>query len=402
MRIMYLTQWFDPEAGVFKGLRFARALQAAGHEVTVVTGFPNYPGGKLYPGYRLRPLMRETIDGVRVVRLPLYPSHDSSWLRRSLNYLSFFLSALAYGLFRRQRFDLAYVYHPPITVGLAAGLAGLVRPLPLVLDIQDLWPDTMPATGMIKAAGAMRLLDLMCRVVYRRASVIVVQSEGMRRALIDRGVPGAKITTVRNWAGVEPASEPAARPMPSGGFDVVYGGNLGRAQALETVIDAAAIIERGRQDIRVHLYGAGVDAASLQARAAQLGVTAVRFHPRIPPAEIRPIFAQADALLLHLADDPLFAITIPSKTQVYLAMGRPIVAGIAGEAAELLQQSGAALIAPPGNPQALAQAICALADMPLQQREAMGQAGARFYRENLSFERAMDQTLAVLQGARAR
>jgi len=158
MRILYLTQWFEPESHVIKGLKFARALQAAGHEVTVVTGFPNYPTGRLYPGYRLKPIQREWIEGVEVVRLPLYPSHDASAFRRSLNYLSFFLSVLTYLLVRRDRFDLAYVYHPPITVGLAAALSGLVRRLPFVLDIQDLWPDSLAATGMTGGPLLMRLV----------------------------------------------------------------------------------------------------------------------------------------------------------------------------------------------------------------------------------------------------
>jgi glycosyltransferase involved in cell wall biosynthesis len=396
MRIMYLTQWFDPEPGVIKGPKFVRAIEAAGHDVTVVTGFPNYPTGRLYPGYRLRLLTRETVDGVRVLRLPLYPSHDASSLRRALNYLSFFLSALVYGLMRRERYDFAYVYHPPITVGLAAALAGLVRRLPYVLEIQDLWPDTVAATGMANARGV-RLIDRLCNFVYRRASTIIVQSEGMRRALIDRGVPAAKITTIRNWADVEPAAESATGPTEARGLTIVYGGNLGRGQALATVIDAAAIIQRERQDITIRIYGDGIEAGPLRERAAQLGVTVLQMHPRVSRDEILAIFARADALLLHLADAPLFAITIPSKTQVYLAMGRPIVAGIAGEAAELLQQSGAALVAPPQDADALARAMCALADLPGEQREAMGRAGRRFYCEALSFETAMERTLAVLE-----
>jgi len=142
MRIAYVTQWFEPEPNIVKGVAFVRALEQAGHQVTVVTGFPNYPTGRIYAGYRLRPIQHETVGGVRVVRLALYPSHDRSSVRRSLNFLSFFVSALLYLRFRRARFDLAYVYHPPITVGLAAALAGI----PFVLDVQDLWPDTIAAT----------------------------------------------------------------------------------------------------------------------------------------------------------------------------------------------------------------------------------------------------------------
>jgi glycosyltransferase involved in cell wall biosynthesis len=399
MRIMYLTQWFDPEPNVIKGPRFVRALEAAGHEVGVVTGLPNYLTGRLYPGYRMGLLQRETMGGVGVTRLPLYPSHDSSPLRRSLNYLSFFASALAYGLFRRRPFDLAYVYHPPMTVGLAAALSGLVRRLPFVIEIQDLWPDTIAATRMGDGL-LVGLLGLMCRFVYRRAAAIIVQSEGMRRTLIERGVPAAKLTTIRNWAGLEPEGEPAERPADGEGFTVVYAGNHGRSQALEAVLDAAALIQAKRQDIRFRFYSGGIEAGRIQAVAERLGLGNVSFHGHVPEAEILAAFARADALLLHLRAGPLFEVTIPSKTQTYLAMGRPIVAGVSGETAEILRRSGAAVIAPPEQPQALAEAICALADMPLEQRQAMGRAGRAFYREALSFDQAIERTLAVLERAR--
>ena len=398
MRIMYLTQWFEPEPNIIKGLAFVRALEAAGHEVTVVTGLPNYPTGRIYPGYRLAAIQRETVEGVRVIRLPLYPSHDASSLRRSLNYLSFFGSALVYGLLRRERYDLAYVYHPPITVGLAAAVAGLARPLPFVLDIQDLWPDTVASTGFAGASRLARALGGLCDYVYRRASSIVVQSEGMRRALVERGVAAAKVTTIRNWAQAE-GSAPAEAPRPPGRpFTLVYGGNLGRAQALETVVEAAAILQVQRAPVAIRLHGEGLQAEALRARAARLGVSLLTFEPRVGPARIAAIFADADALLMHLAPDPLFAITIPSKTQAYLAMGRPIVAGVAGEAADILRESGAARVTPPGDAEALARAIAELAALPQAERDAMGEAGRRYYRQHLAFEQGMDRTVALLEG----
>lgn len=396
MRILYLTQWFEPEPNIIKGIAFVRALEAAGHDVTVVTGFPNYPTGKIYPGYRLRLVQHEMIEGVRVIRLPLYPSHDTSSLRRSLNFLSFFVSAVFYCLLCGGRYDLAYVYHPPITVGLAAAIGGRLRGLPFVLDIQDLWPDTLAATGLAGAARLVRPIKALCRFVYARARAIVVQSDGMRSALIGRGVPDAKLTVIRNWADAEFATEISVGAPDMDRFTIVYGGNLGRAQALETAIDAAAIAARHRPEIELVLYGDGVDAAALRDRAA--ANKAVRFAGRAPPERIIGVFAAADALLLNLRDDPLFAITIPSKTQVYLAMGRPIVAGVAGEVADLLRRSGAALVAPPGDAAALAHILVEIAGLPRDRRDAMGAAGRRFYDENLAFDRGMARTLGVIAG----
>ena len=395
VRILYLTQWFEPEPNIIKGLRFVLALQAAGHEVEVVTGFPNYPSGRLHPGYRLRPIQRQALAGVSVTRLWLYPSHDSSSLHRSLNYLSFFGSVLVWLLLRQRRFDLAYVYHPPITVGLAAAVANVIRPLPFVIDIQDLWPDTLAATGM---AGA-RLTGLiggLCGFVHRRAAAIVVQSDGMRQALAARGVTAGKLAVIRNWA--ESETLPAPGPRAGDRFVVVYGGNLGRAQGLGAVLEAASQLQSQRPAVLIRLYGDGVEAGALRTQAAALGLSNLEIHPGLPKADIDRVFAGADGLLLHLADDPLFAITIPSKAQAYLAAGRPIVAGVCGEAAELLRESGAAILAPPGDASALAAAIAALADLPREARRRMGERGRNYYLRRLGFRRGVDQTLALLAG----
>jgi colanic acid biosynthesis glycosyl transferase WcaI len=402
MRIAYLTQWFEPEPNIIKGIGFVRALVAAGHEVGVVTGLPNYPTGRLYPGYHWRFYQRETIAGAAITRLPLYPSHDASSLRRALNFSSFFVSVLLWLLVRRRRCDLAYVYHPPITVGLAAALAGLVRRLPFVLDIQDLWPDTLTVTGMPGAARIAPLVSALCDFVYRRAAAIVVQSEGMRRALLARGVPASKISVIHNWALVEPIISAPPVVDPTHPFTIVYGGNLGRAQALDTVVEAAAILATTAPAIVIELYGDGVEAAALRAHAARLGLGNVRFHGQVAQDRITVIFAGADALLLHLADNPLFAITIPSKTQAYLAMGRPIIAGIAGEAARLLGRSGAAQVVAPQDAGALAAVMQTLSEMPADELEAMGTRGREFYHAELSFAAGMAQTLAVLAGTNAK
>ena len=394
MRIAYLTQWFEPEPNIIKGSAFVTALQAAGHEVTVVTGFPNYPLGRIYPGYRLRPVCHEEAAGVHIVRLPLYPSHDRSTLRRSLTFLSFFLSALVYLVLRRSRFDLAYVYHPPITVGLAAAFARI----PFVLDVQDLWPDTVIATNLRGASKLAAPLGACCRFVYARAVAICAQSDGIKRALVERGVPDHKITVIRNWADAEFQEIPPRRAKHRP-FTLVYGGNLGRAQELIHLIDAAAILDRERPEIRIELFGSGVDEEELRDRAARHHLRNLKFGGRIAAADMLRVFAEADALLMHLGQDPLFSITIPSKTQHYLALGRPIVAAVNGEAGRLLAESGAAIVVPPAEAAALAGAIAKVADLSEQRLEMMGEAGAEFYREHLSFGHGIARTAAVLERA---
>jgi glycosyltransferase involved in cell wall biosynthesis len=219
----------------------------------------------------------------------------------------------------------------------------------------------------------------------------------MKRALIYRGVADSKVTVIRNWARAElrerlPCSEQ------TGPFTLVYGGNFGRAQQLGNLIQAAAILEADRPGIRIELFGSGVDEAELRREAANLGLRNIRFAGRVAEDEIARQFAAADALLLHLGDDPLFDITIPSKTQDYLASARPIIAAVNGETADLLRESGAAIIVPPGDPEALARAIVNMADTPTLERQRMASAGAEFYRSCLSFSEGIDRTVRLIEG----
>lgn len=401
MRILYLTQWFDPEPTP-KGMAFVRALRDAGHTVEVLTGFPNYPGGKVYPGYRIRPWRIEMMDGIRVVRVALYPSHDGSAVRRILNYLSFCLSALLFGGFLTRRPDVVYVYHPPATAGLAGALLAGLRRAPLVYDIQDLWPDTLRATGMASQPLLLDAIGGVCQWLYRRASRIVVLSEGFARCLAERGVQADKIDVIWNWsdeAALRGAVEGPAPPALAGKFNAVFAGTMGAAQALDTVLLAAAATRDVRPDIQFVLVGGGIDRARLQASAASMGLPNVLFLPKMPMSEIGATLAAADVLLVLLRDDPLFEITVPSKIQAYLAVGRPLINGVRGEAAALVERAGAGRNVPPQDPAALAQAVLEMASMPACEREAMGQAGRHFYDQQLALRVGVAQTLKVLERA---
>lgn len=392
-RLILLTQWFDPEP-TFKGLHFARGLAARGYDVEVVTGVPNYPGGKVYEGYRLRPLQREEIDGIRITRLPLYPSHDQSRIGRVLNYLSFAASVLFYLTFVARRADVLYAYHPPLTVGLAAVLARLVRRTPVLLDIQDLWPDTLRSTGMIGNERLLGLIGTVARFTYGAADHVTVLSPGFRRLLMERGVPAEEIDVVYNWADESGLSDPTlARPalMPADGrFRILFAGNMGKAQALDCVLQAAARVAGQDPRIEFCLLGSGVETARLEGAARAMGLPNVRFLPRVPMAEAGAYLAHAEALLVHLRADPLFAITIPSKTQAYLAAGRPLLMAVEGDAAALVERSGAGLTVPPEDPEALAEAALALARMPQAERDAMGRRGADFYDAHLASRHGID------------
>lgn len=389
-RLIILTQWFDPEPAI-KGLKFAKRLQDLGFDVEVVTGFPNYPGGKVYNGYKIRLIRREVMDGVAVTRLPLYPSHNSSKAGRIFNYVSFFFSAAFYLIFCAHRADVVYAYHPPPTVAIAAIVARFLRRTPVVLDVQDMWPDTLRTTGMIRNERMLQVMAILCRWVWSRANHISVLSAGFRRLLIERGVSGDKITVIPNWADGETLANGAGTKPDGwadlGKFRVLFAGNMGPAQALDTVIDAAEILGKSSPGVQVCFLGYGVELERLKTRAHNEGLANVHFFPRVPMSEVGAFLAAADCLLVHLKDDPLFAITIPSKTQAYLAAGKPIVMAVEGDAAEMIAASGSGIVVPPENPQQLAQAISRLASLSSDELAKLGDNGKNFYDEKLSFER---------------
>ena len=403
-RILFLSQLFDPEPTA-KGLSFIQGLIERGIDAEVVTGFPNYPGGKVYPGYRMRWCQSETMEGVKITRLATYPSHDASAVKRISCYLSFYATSLLHLLFRARRNDLIYVYYPSLTAGLAAISAKLFRRTPVVLDIQDLWPDSLGASGMMTNRLLLAVVHFFCGLLYRNCNHIIVQSPGFRRLLLARGVPTDKITVIYNWADEIPPPEPAALPA---GFQAtdelrfLFAGNMGAAQGLAALLDAALLVQTARPDLAFYFLGSGAERGALEDHAARLRLHNVRFLPRVSMPEARAYLAAADCLIVHLKDQPLFQVTIPSKTQAYLFAGHPILMAVPGDAADLVKSAGAGLVAMPEQPADLAAKVLALAALTPAARAAMGARGRSFYLTRLSARQGLDATATLIrQHARA-
>lgn len=403
LRVLFLTQWFEPEPA-FKGASFADALIAEGMEVEVATAFPNYPGGKLYPGYRIMPYRRDREWAFPVHRLPIWPSHDRSSLGRILNYLSFFLSSLVFGLFAARRFDAIYVYHPPVTPALAAAIFGAVHRRPFIVEIQDLWPDSVVASGM-GGTAIPSLLEKICSFVYRRASIVIVQSDGMKARLAERGVPPEKLRRLYNWSTYVPAA-PSEQPVKIDGWDdkainFVYGGNLGQAQSLSFVVDAFIRARATNELVRFHLFGHGIERDNLARQIAADCSDHILLHEPVSRGKMDRIFDRADGLVLHLNGESLYDITIPSKLQHYLSVGKPILAGLSGEAAAMLRESGAAIVCAPEDVDAMAAAIERIATLPGESRDEMSRKARAFYDRHLAMERAVDETAGWLRAVAA-
>lgn len=398
IKILLYTQWCTPEPA-FKSVPLARELQRRGHEVRILTGFPSYPGGRLYPGYRLRFSQREALDGVKVLRAPLYPSHDASSVRRALSYLSFMMSS-APALCCGWRPDVVYVYNL-VTLGAVAALNRRLRSVPYVVDIQDLWPDSVFSSGM--GSDMMRRpVEWLCRLTYRHASRLVVLSPGFKTELARRGVPEQKMEVVFNWYDAEaealmPEGDTAdPEPALAGRFNILYAGNLGAAQGLRAVVDAAARTFRTHPAIQWVFLGTGIEEEALKAHAASVAPNSTLFLPPRSRVGALKLMRQADVLLVHLRDDPLFRITIPSKTQACLAVGKPILAGLRGDAAELVLDADAGVVCEPESSEAMAASASRLAGLSQARLMELGQSGARFYQSRLSMAHGVQRIEEVL------
>jgi glycosyltransferase involved in cell wall biosynthesis len=368
----------------------AESLVAMGHEVTVLTGFPNWPSGKIYPGYRQRLIQRETVNGVCIIRIPLYPDHSRNPLKRVANFLSFALSATILGPFVIPRVDVMHIVHPPITVGFPAWLISRLRGFPFTMEIQDMWPENLRSTGMLSNEYALSAVGAFARWVYSKAVFVRVISPGFRLNLLDKGVPDEKIRVISNWVDTEYYRPVAKSPEilnefgMQGRFNILYAGTIGLAQGLEVVLDAAALLQRSLPDAQFVLAGGGIECERLRTEASARRLANVWFLGQLPGDLMPSLYGCADVLMLHLRADPLFAITIPHKVFTYLAAAKPILIGGEGDAASLVTGARAGIAVQPDNPEALASAVVRLHAMSQAERETMGKNGRQVVCESYS------------------
>lgn len=381
-----ISQWYEPETGsAAHPAAIARALLARGHEVRVLTGFPSYPQGRVHSGYRMSLRRQEVREGVQVLRVPDLPSHDDSGLRRAVSLTSFAASATAQVGWLRDA-DVCLVYLTPATVGAAAMTLRATAGVPYVLYVQDLWPETVTASGFIGSPRVTRAVEggitrFLTRL-YRHAAGIAAISPTMARTLASRGAR-VEPRSVPNWVdeGVfRPAPAPVEDPaLPPGRSWFMYAGGIGEVQALEHAIQAVALLE-DRPDVGLVLVGDGVALPGLEDLAGRLGVTdRVRFVGPRPMAEMPGLMAGSVAQLVTLRDLELFRGTIPSKVQASMACGAPVLCAVAGDAAALVERERCGVAVAPENPAELAAAMVVLADMPVEERSAMGDRGRAAY-----------------------
>ena len=344
MRILFLTHYYPPEvnAPANRVHEHARAWVRDGHDVTVITGVPNHPRGQLFTGYENRWLQEERIDGVRVLRTWMYVTANEGFARRTANYVAFMLTAIL-ASFRAERPDVVVATSPQFFCGIAGAVVGVLKRRPFVLEVRDLWPESIVALGQLKRGSLfVRLLERVERWLYRRARGVVVVTRAFARHIAARGVPEGQIALVYNgidgdtWNPRPPVPELLARHGIGGAYRVGYVGTLGLAHGLITVLDAAQRL--GDASVHFVFVGDGADRARIEQEAKQRGLTNVHFTGLRPRSEVPDWLASLDVLLVMLRDLPVFETVIPSKLFEFAAMERPIILSAPkGEVREMVE-----------------------------------------------------------------
>ncbi len=400
MRVLIVSQYFWPEC--FRINDLTRSLAEKGHTVDVLTGKPNYPDGVIFPGYRAWGCSVEDWQGLKVHRVPILARGRQSGIRLALNYVSFVVSGVLFGpwMLRRKKYDVIFVYAPsPIFQSIPASFLGWLKGCPVALWIQDLWPESAEATGYIRRPWILKLLKRMVRFVYCHTDLLLVQSEAFR-SNVAALAPGKSIVYYPNSVESEFYHPPEVLlpeiPGLAAGFSVLFAGNVGTGQAIEVIVGAAELL-REYPDIHFVVLGKGSRWDWMCEQAKARGLSNLYLEGRYPLETMPGLMRQASALLVTLADQPIFAATIPSKIQAYMAVGRPILACLNGEGARIVSEANAGFTIPAENAKALASATLQLYRLSDDEREKMGQNGQRYYKEHFDHDRLVQQLIDALR-----
>jgi colanic acid biosynthesis glycosyl transferase WcaI len=386
MRVLLVNNLFDPEPSV-RGLTFAKGLVERGHEVHVLTGFPNYPGGRVYPGYKMRWHSEERVEGVGITRVAMFPSHSGSGVARALSYVSTAASEALRAALWRKRFDVCHVQFGPIPLIWPALVARRMSGAKILADVQDIWPESVVDSGMLPPY-AEHLVTAWSRWAYSKADRLVVLSPGYKNALVAAGISPAKVEVVFNWCDEGKLGRPTDHVPDNvlfpGAFNVVYAGNLGKLQGIDTILDAAKRVAASHPQVAFVLVGDGVESARLRKRIEGERIGNVRMTGRLAMTEVNAIQRKADLLLIHLEPTRLTRMAVPSKVQSCLASGAPILVAAEGDAASLVEQSGGGVVCAPRDAAAMAHTIMTFYGIAPDKRKRMGALGRDCYWSRLS------------------
>lgn len=400
MRILIVSQYFWPEN--FKINDLCLGLKEKGHYIEVLTGLPNYPKGKFFEGYSLFKNNDETWEGIPIHRSKLFP-RGSGGLKLMINYFSFAFFASLKSRVISKKFDCILVYEPsPITVGIPAIIAGKRLKIPYYFWVQDLWPESLTAAGGIKNRFVLKFFESITKLIYKKAEKVLVQSKGFKNYIVNQGIDPDKIifypNSTENFYQPVTPEKPFQNKMPEG-FCITFAGNLGEAQSLFTILNAAIIIkQKGYHQIKWVFLGDGRQREQLERYVEVNNLKdVVHFLGAYPGTDMPKFFACSDALISTLKKNKIFSLTIPSKIQSYLACGRPILASLDGEGADIIDNAQAGYSSPAEDEILLAENAIKLVNDSEEDRNMMGKNGLSYF--NNEFERNMllDKLINILK-----
>lgn len=399
VRLLIVTQYFWPEG--FSINELVETLKSRGVQVEVLTGKPNYPRGVVYPGYRSWGWGQESHAGICIHRIPILPRGQNRW-RLGLNYLSFVLSGLLFGswLLRKKRFDVIFVYAPsPILQAIPAIFLGRLKNCPVVLWVQDLWPESLSATGYVQSPWVLKLVEHTVRFIYRHVDLLLVQSKAFEEP-VARLAATTPIyyhpNSVDGSFAAAVTDVPPEVPGLDAGFSIMFAGNIGAAQAVSVIVEAAELLKE-YPDIHFVVLGDGSSREEMLKEKQLRNLDNLHLPGRFPVETMPGFMQKAAVLLVTLADKSIFAATVPNKIQAYLAAGRPIIACLNGEGARLVDEAGAGLSTPAEDAKGLADTILRLYKHSPSEREKMGENGRRYYLEHFNHEHLADKLIEHLQ-----
>lgn len=401
MRILIVSQYFYPEE--FKINDLAKDFVERGHQVSVLTGKPNYPKGEYYEGYQYDGIVKEDYCGAEVIRVPLRKRGAGGGKNLALNYLSFVINANKYIRKNRLEYDAILVFEiSPITQAYPALYCKKKYGGKVLLWVQDLWPESVTAAGGVTNKFVLDILDRMVKRIYKKCDVLMVQSEGFKESILSKGDFESKIVYVPNWAEdlyleKKKVNEEAIKASMPDGFKVMFAGNVGEAQNVDAIIKAANET-KDIPEIKWIIVGDGRARAGVEDEVKRLGLTdTVKFMGRHPMAEMPTFFSFADAMIVSLKDEYIFSLTIPAKTQSYMASGKPIVSMLNGEGNKIVEKAECGLTAPSGDYKSLADNVIKLYRTDKEKLKEMGERGLQYYLTHFDKKTVVDSIIKSMK-----
>lgn len=402
MKILLVTQYFYPEN--FKGNDIAFEMQKKGHEVTVLTGIPNYPKGEFFNGYGYFKRRRETVNGVKVIRTFLIPRGNSTAIPLMVNYFTWFVFASFYAVYLAlsKKFDKIIVQQlSPVMMGLPAVVVKKIQKIPVYFWVLDLWPESLESAGGIKNKKILGFFESMVKFLYRNSDKILISSKGFKQSILKKGNFEDKIIYFPNWAekSINESKQNVEINLPKfpSGFNILFAGNVGVAQDLVNAIKAMEIVLKQNKKINFLILGDGRDRKRLEKLVLEKNIEKnIHFFGKYPIETMSYFFSKADCMFVSLKNEPIFSLSLPAKVQAYMSVGKPIISMMNGEGYNIINEADCGFAVHAEDYKDLADKILEIEKLPVIERQRLGENGKSFYQENFVLENCISNLEKII------